>query len=83
MHTNTAWDFLLPGVVKPHTEQRREVPGAGTLTRVPPCRATAPPASPSSAACGSAARASSPPALRPFAGDPLARFAALVDKAAQ
>lgn len=29
LHTNTAWDSRLPGVVKPHAEQRREVPGRG------------------------------------------------------
>ncbi|MDX6347335.1 MAG: hypothetical protein QOF84_2125 [Streptomyces sp.] len=36
LHTNTAWLSRLPGVVKPHAEQRLEVPGAGTLCRVPP-----------------------------------------------
>ncbi len=39
MHTNTAWDSRPPGVVIPHAEQRREVSGAGTLTRAPPYRA--------------------------------------------
>lgn len=36
LHTNVAWSSRLPGVVRPQAEQRREVPGAGTLTRAPP-----------------------------------------------
>ncbi|GAA2961258.1 hypothetical protein GCM10010518_55100 [Kitasatospora cinereorecta] len=36
LHTNTAWLSRLPGVVTPQAEQRLEVPGAGTLCRVPP-----------------------------------------------
>lgn len=33
LHTNKAWVSRLPGVVKPHAEQRREVFGAGTVGR--------------------------------------------------
>lgn len=40
LHTNRAWDCRLPGVVRPHAEQRREVPGAGTVAKVPPWRAS-------------------------------------------
>lgn len=39
LHTNVAWSSRLPGVMKPHAEHLREVFGAGTLTRMPPCRA--------------------------------------------